>query len=118
MAKVQRAPRRQVKTRRPKFPRGQANPGSRLNRPKTGAGRRKGVLNKFTRDLKEAVLNALEKLGGEDYLVMLGKRERRAFANLLGKAMPLQVTGANGSPLLPRTVSVAVNFVKPDTGKK
>ena len=62
-------------------------------RKKTG-GRRKGVQNRLTRDVKEAVINALERLGGEDWLVRLGRREARAFATLLGKTMPLQVNAS------------------------
>lgn len=71
-------------------------------------GRQKGTQNKFTRDVKEAVLNALEKLGGEDWLVKLGKKEARAFAQLLGKAMPLQLTGAGDGP-------IAVSISKDDS---
>jgi hypothetical protein len=62
-------------------------------RAKTG-GRRPGVRNRFTRDVKEAVLNALERLGGDDWLVKLGRREAKAFATLLSKTMPLQVTAS------------------------
>jgi len=49
------------------------------------------VKNKFTRDIKEAVLNALERLGGDSWLVKLGKKEAKAFATLLGKMLPLQI---------------------------
>jgi hypothetical protein len=96
------------------FKKGQANPGSRALRAKSGAGRKKGTPNKWSRDIREAVLNALERLGGDDYLVMLGRRERKAFSNLIGKAMPMRVEGAGGKPLVPPGgIKVDVNFVDP-----
>jgi hypothetical protein len=54
-------------------------------------GRKKGTPNKLTRDIKEAILNAFEKVGGEDYLVILAKEDPKTFAALLGKVLPVQV---------------------------
>ena len=73
---------------------------NRPKRPKTG-GRTAGTPNKVTKALREAVVEAAEKVGedgkGKDgavgYLVMLAKSEPKAFASLLGRAMPLQVEG-------------------------
>src|SRR5262249_1354132 len=53
-----------------------------------GPGRPKGSLNKTTLQLKEAILLALDKLGGADYLVALGTENSSAFASLLGKVLP------------------------------
>src|SRR6516225_10594593 len=50
-----------------------------------GPGRPKGSLNKTTLQLKEAILLALDKLGGADYLIALGTENSSAFASLLGK---------------------------------
>src|SRR6516225_12496134 len=47
-----------------------------------GPGRPKGSQNKTTLQLKEAVLSALAKLGGDDYLVALGRENSSAFASL------------------------------------
>jgi len=69
-------------------------------RQKTG-GRKKGTPNKISRDIKEAILDAFEELGGVDYLVQLGRIEPTSFATLLGKVLPIQVTGAEGKDLLP-----------------
>jgi len=60
---------------------------------------RKGVPNKTTRILKEAILLAAEQVGedgkGHDgltgYLRMLAVKEPRAFSNLLQRVLPLQV---------------------------
>jgi hypothetical protein len=72
-----------------------------------GAGRPKGSPNKTTALLKEAILAAAELHGndgqGKDGLVgycqHLASAEPRAFASLLGRVMPLQLTGENGSPV-------------------
>lgn len=65
---------------------------------KTG-GRQKGTPNKTTAALKEAILNAFTKVGGEDYLELVAKSDYRTFCTLLGKVLPLQVTGTDGGPL-------------------
>jgi len=73
---------------------------------KTG-GRVKGTPNKTTGMLKEAILKAAE-LCGEDgngkgktvgYLKRLAMDEPKAFAGLLGRVLPLQVTGEGGGAI-------------------
>lgn len=71
--------------------------------PRAGAGRVKGTPNKITRILKEAVLKAAEnagnKLGNEGLVSYLEKQAvdcPAAYLGLLGKVLPLQVTGENG----------------------
>ena len=68
---------------------------------KAGPGRPKGSLNKTTTLLKEAILKAAE-LSGEDgkgkgktvgYLKRLANEQPVAFSGLLGKVLPMQVTG-------------------------
>jgi hypothetical protein len=86
----------QLGTRRKLFQKGQANPGSKALRAKTGAGRRKGVRNRMTRDLKELILDSLEGIGGQQWLERLGRTEKKAFATLIGKLIPLQVHGMSG----------------------
>jgi Family of unknown function (DUF5681) len=54
------------------------------------AGRPKGSKNKFPMALKESILSAFQKLGGDDYLVALGKENSSAFSSLLGKILPLR----------------------------
>lgn len=65
---------------------------------KTG-GRQKGSLNKTTAQLKDMVLEALAESGGVEYLKQTAIDHPAAFMTLLGKVLPLQVTGANGGPL-------------------
>lgn len=57
-------------------------------------GRKKGTPNRITLDLKIAILNAFTKLGGEDYLVVLGRRNPTVFGTLLGKVLPLTVNAS------------------------
>lgn len=72
-----------------------------------GAGRKEGVPNKITTTLKEAILTAAEKCGrdgkGKDglegYLVDLAKNNKKTFGMLLGKVLPMQVTGADGGDI-------------------
>lgn len=63
-----------------------------------GAGRKPGVPNKFTAELKDMILQALSDAGGVRYLKTQAKENPRAFIGLLGRVLPLQVTGAaNGA---------------------
>jgi hypothetical protein len=67
--------------------------------PKTGGGSRKGIPNKTTRDLKEMILGALQAAGGQRYLVQQAAKNPAAFLTLVGKILPLQVTGKDGGPI-------------------
>lgn len=66
-----------------------------------GPGRPKGVPNKNTAKLKDMVLSALEGAGGVDYLVERAKdpRTASAFLTLVGKVLPMQVTGEDGDAI-------------------
>jgi hypothetical protein len=65
-------------------------------------GRRMGTPNKTTTALKEAILEAAERAGGEGgligYLTTLATANTSAFA-LLGKVLPLQVSGEGGGSI-------------------
>lgn len=77
------------------------------NQPPKSAGRPKGKPNRTTTALKDAILLAAEKVGEDHkgkggltgYLKSLAKDEPKAFAGLLGRVLPLQVTGEDGGPL-------------------
>lgn len=68
--------------------------------PAAGKGRVTGVPNKITKDLKEMILAALEKSGGVDYLYAQASINPAAFLTLVGKILPLQVSGEGGGPVL------------------
>lgn len=69
--------------------------------PNAGKGRVKGVPNKVTRELKDMILTALSKAGGVKYLTTQARETPTAFLALVGKVLPLQVTGEDGKPLIP-----------------
>jgi hypothetical protein len=58
------------------------------------------VPNKITRDLKEMILGALDGAGGVDYLIEQSQKNPAAFLTLVGKVLPLQMTGANDGPVM------------------
>lgn len=70
-----------------------------LKPPNAGKGRKKGVPNKATAQLKDAILNAFVTVGGETYLAGVAKDDPKTFCALLGKVLPMQVTGEGGGPL-------------------
>jgi len=78
--------------------------GRPTGKPKTG-GRTKGTPNKLTSDVKDMILTALDKAGGVNYLVARAADSPAAFLTLVGKVLPLQVTGANGKDLIPPPAS-------------
>ncbi len=67
-------------------------------RAKTG-GRKKGTPNKVTGAVKDMVLTALSEAGGVEYLKKQAAANPSAFLTLLGKVIPLQVTGENDGPV-------------------
>jgi hypothetical protein len=62
-------------------------------------GRVKGTPNKITAELKDMILQALDEAGGVEYLVSCAKKNPQAFLTLVGKVLPLQVTGKDGQDL-------------------
>lgn len=77
-----------------------------VNTGNAGKGRPKGVPNKTTALLKDAILKAAEaantptgRKGMVEYLAWLAVEHPPAFAGLLGKVLPLQVTGEGDGPL-------------------
>ena len=62
-------------------------------------GRPKGVRNKLTATVKEAIVEAFNQVGGVDYLVSIAKDDPKTFCALVGKVIPLQVTGEDGKPI-------------------
>lgn len=63
-----------------------------------GPGRPKGSQNKATKALKDMILNALERAGGEDYLKRQATANPTAFLTLVGKVLPMQVQAEHSGP--------------------
>jgi len=63
-------------------------------------GSRKGIPNRTTQNIKEAIERAFDELGGTSYLVHVGQKDPRTFCALLSKLLPTKLANADGSPLL------------------
>ena len=74
---------------------------TKSNFPGPGPGRPKGVPNKTTGLIREMVTAALDQAGGVDYLVARANdpRTASAFLSLVGKVLPIQLTGAEDGPI-------------------
>lgn len=76
------------------------------NLPGAGPGRPKGTPNKTTALLKDAILKAAEAAGAETdeggmvgYLTMQARLNPGPFMSLLGKVLPMQISGDDGGPI-------------------
>jgi hypothetical protein len=67
-------------------------------------GRPAGVPNKVTSTLKDMILKALENKGGVDYLMTQADQNPNAFLALVGRVLPLQVSGDPDAPLIPQRI--------------
>lgn len=74
-------------------------PVARRKPPAAGRGRVKGTPNKTTTAVREAILEAFERAGGVEYLATVATTDPKTFCTLLGKVLPLQVTGEGGAPI-------------------
>ena len=70
-----------------------------------GSGRKKGVPNKINGDLKAMILGALAGAGGQDYLQRQAELNPGAFLTLIGKVLPMQITGEGGGSLVIEVVT-------------
>lgn len=62
-------------------------------------GRVKGTPNRTTTAIKDMIIAALDEAGGRDYLVAQSESNPTAFLSLVGKVLPLQLTGAGDGPI-------------------
>jgi hypothetical protein len=64
-----------------------------------GPGRKKGVPNKDTAIIRDMIAQALEQVGGVDYLARVAETHPGPFMGLVGKVMPVQLTGEGGGAI-------------------
>ena len=84
---------------------GGSKPGERR-----GGGSRKGIPNVATKALKDMILNALSKAGGEEYLVAQARTNPNGFLQLIGRVLPMTVTGeGNGGSIVVEIVKFSGN---------
>ena len=69
---------------------------SRKGKTNNPNGRPKGVPNKDTALIRDMIAQALNEVGGVQYLASVAQSHPGPFLALVGKVMPVQVTGADG----------------------
>ncbi len=67
-------------------------------------GRSRGTPNKQTAAIKDMIIGALEAKGGVKYLMRQAEENPVAFMGLVGKVLPLQLTGADGGAIEIRAI--------------
>lgn len=78
----------------------------KIGEGKPGPGRPKGVPNKTTALLKDAILLAAQRAGGGDedgianYLEVQARENPGPFMSLLGKVLPMTVAGDKDNPVV------------------
>ena len=76
------------------------------------AGRKKGTPNKLTADVKAMILGALNARGGQEYLERQAEANPTAFMTLVGKVLPLTISGDSDNPLVITTVADALRIAE------
>lgn len=76
--------------------------------PNAGKGRPKGVPNKTTQAVKDALALAFQGIGGVPELQAWARDNKTEFYKLWAKLLPTEVTGKDGGPL-----SITVTFEDP-----
>lgn len=91
-----------IKTQRPAGP-GVLGSAEAEAAKKTGIkkriGRPAGAQGLHTVELRDAIREAFEKLGGAKFLIGLGHTKPETFCALLARTLPTQHTGVNGGPI-------------------
>jgi hypothetical protein len=73
-------------------PNNKANKGT-FSKDRPGPGRPAGVPNKATKALKDMILGALDRAGGEKYLMEQATKNPGPFLALIGKVLPTTIAG-------------------------
>lgn len=89
-----------------------------MRKPPAKGGSRKGIPNKITSDLKEMILGALDGAGGVVYLQNKAESHPAAFLALIGRVLPLQVSGDPNAPLVVKIVQVTSELEREKAWKK
>lgn len=68
--------------------------------PNAGMGRKPGAQNRTTAAMKDAILGALDRVGGESYLAEIARKDHKTFCALLGKLVPRDLTDEAEGPIV------------------
>ena len=88
---------------------GQGQHGGR----RVGAGRKKGVPNKISADLKDAVIKTFKKVGGIKYLEGVARTDPAVFCRLLGRLLPHEIATSDG----PLKSEIILKWITPEMVK-
>lgn len=77
-----------------------AEPKIGKNTGNAGKGRPKGSPNKATAAIKDMIVQALDQAGGVEYLHTQSIANPTAFLTLVGKVLPLQLSGDPDNPII------------------
>lgn len=75
-------------------------------------GRAKGVPNKLTRTIKQAIEVAFADVGGAEYLARMAKEQPVAFMTLLGKIIPTQLEHSNPDGTMNAPTRIVIEAAK------
>lgn len=64
-----------------------------------GPGRKKGIPNKDTALIRDMIATALTQVGGVEYLARVAESHPGPFLSLVGKVLPIQLTGEGGGAI-------------------
>lgn len=94
-----------------------AEPKKGANRGNAGKGRPKGSQNKENKALREMILQALDDQpgGGIEYLKLQAMENPASFMTLLGKVLPMQLTGDAANPVVVTRIELVP--MSDDSGK-
>ena len=87
----------------------QRSAGSKALPPNAGKGRKKGVPNRVTKELKEMILGALSDVGGQAYLARQAEENPNAYLALVGKVLPMTVNGTGEKGEIKIVVSTGIH---------
>lgn len=78
---------------------------NKIGKGKPGPGRKKGIPNVVTRDLREMILGALSDAGGRQYLLSCAQDPKLApaFLSLVGKVLPTTLETGNVAIVIERS---------------
>lgn len=80
-------------------------------------GRPKGIPNKVSYDIKQMVINALNKAGGENYLLQQARENPKAFIGLVGKIFPSTIIDNSTNNTLQLNISDVVKKALADSDR-
>ncbi len=89
-----------------------------VSRGNAGKGRKPGSQNKVPKALKEMILGALDRAGGEDYLLQQAHDNPTTFLALIGKILPSELAVSAVPPPEDRPPTLTELYRRMGTHKK